>query len=32
MQNKNKKIDNLTDYFLIAMPEMDDQFFFFFLV
>ena len=27
MQNKNKKIDNLTDYFLIAMPEMDDQFF-----
>ena len=23
MQNKNKKIDNLTDYFLIAMPEMD---------
>ncbi len=27
MQNKNKKIDNLTDYFLIAMPEMDNQFF-----
>ena len=27
MQNKNKKIDNLTDYFLSAMPEMDDQFF-----
>ena len=27
MQNKNKKIDNLTAYFLIAMPEMDDQFF-----
>ena len=27
MQDKNKKIDNLTDYFLIAMPEMDDQFF-----
>ena len=27
MSNKHKKIDNLTDYFLIAMPEMDDQFF-----